>query len=486
MFKHAWTQEVAYGSLLIERRKQVHERAAEAIELMFADHLEDHLTELAHHFSRGDSISKAVEYLGQAGQQAIRRSAYADATGSLNSAISLLQKLPDSRERAQREVRLELARARAMAIEIGSAREIEQAMVRARELCERFGFAQELSSALLGLCGQHGGRGRFQTVYELAEEVQRRAQAAQDRGPLLSAVAIMGMAQHEMGEFLLARNHLETTISLYDREGDEPVGLRTVYDAGVGGRYYACATLWHLGYPEQALRRSNEAVALAQELSSPLNLAMAKYAVGHQYLLRREARAAQGIAERLIAHCSEQGFTYWLAGANRLRGWALTQQGNTEEALAQMRKGPASLRATWEKLVTRLDRIELIDAWIRIARLGERPDTLSEMLAVAGENENGYLGADINRLKGELLLRQHNSNVAEAESCFRRAIEVARKQSAKSLELRATMSLTRLLDKQGKRDEARVMLAEIYNWFTEGFDTADLKDAKILLDELAK
>jgi tetratricopeptide (TPR) repeat protein len=483
-FKHALTHQVAYDSLLIARRKEIHERAAEAIESMFADHLEDHLIELAHHYSRGDNVNKAVEYLGQAGQQAIQRSAHANAISSLNSAISLLQSLPESRERAQREVRLELTRARAMAIEYGSAPELQQVMVRARELCERFGFAQELSSALLGLCGQHGAQGRFQTVYELAEEVQRRAQAAQDRGPLLSAVAIMGMAEYEMGEFLLARNHLEATISLYDRERDQPVGLRAVYDAGVAARYYACATLWHLGYPEQALRRSNEAVVLAQELSSPLNLAMAKYAVGHQYLLRGEGRAAQSIAELLVALCSEQGFTHWLAGANRLRGWALTEQGNTEEALAQMRKHPASLRATWEKLVTRLDRIELIEAWIRIARLGERPDALSEMLAVAHENENGYLGADINRFKGELLLRQDNSNVAEAESCFQRAIEVARKQSAKSLELRATMSLARLVDNKGKRDEARAMLADIYNWFTEGFDTTDLKDAKALLGEL--
>jgi class 3 adenylate cyclase len=203
-FKHALTQEVAYNSLLIEKRKQLHERTAQAIESAFAGHLNDHLTGLAYHYSRTDNASKAAEYLGQVGQQAIQRSAHAEAISNLDSAISLVHRLPDSRERAQRLVRLELTRARALAI-VGQTSDVEQAFLRAREISEHLGFTQELSSALLGLCGQYIAQGKFRTVYELAGEVERRTESAQDQGPLLSAIGIMGLAEYEMGDFLLAR-----------------------------------------------------------------------------------------------------------------------------------------------------------------------------------------------------------------------------------------------------------------------------------------
>jgi tetratricopeptide (TPR) repeat protein len=483
-FKHALTQEVAYNSLLIEKRRQLHERTAQAIESAFAGHLNDHLTGLAYHYSRTDNASKAAEYLGQVGQQAIQRSAHAEAISNLDSAISLLHGLPDSRDRAQRLVRLELTRARALAIN-GQTSDVEQAFLRAREVSEHLGFTEELSSALLGLCGQYLAHGKFRTVYELAVEVERRAESAQDQGPLLSARGIMGAAEYEMGDFLLARNHLETAISHYDRRRDKPVGVRTVYSPEVATRYYAGATLWCVGYPEQALMRSNEAVALAQELSNPLDLASAGFHSGHLHLLRGEALAAQGIAERTITLCSEQGLTYWLAQAGRLRAWALIEQGFTEEGMARIQNYLRSPRTIWQRLVRRVDRVQLIDAWIRTARLNHECGAVGEMLAVANENENGYLAADIYRLKGELQTGEGDSGVSEAESYFRWSIDIAQKQSAKSIELRAATSLARLLAPFSRRDEARIMLAEIYNWFTEGFDTADLKDAKALLDELS-
>jgi len=352
-------------------------------------------------------------------------------------------------------------------------------------LSERLSYAPELLSALLGLSGQYLAQGKFRRVYELAEELQRLAQAVHDPGLLLRALTLMGSAEFEMGEFLLAKNHLETAISLYDRQREGSlVGLRTVYDPGVACLGYAGATLWHLGYPDQALTRSDEAFALAQELSNPLNLALAELLRGYVRMLRREARAAQDIAERALALCSEQGFTFLFAGADRLQSWALIDQGNTAEAIAQMQKDVASLQAAWKGRLGRSARIMLIEAWIKIARVVERLSAASEMLAIADENQNGYQGADISRLKGELLLSQGRSKLIEAESCFQRAIEIARKQSAKSIELCATTSLARLLAKQDRRDEARAMLADIYNWFTEGFATAHLKDAKALLEEL--
>jgi predicted ATPase len=185
-----------------------------------------------------------------------------------------------------------------------------------------------------------------------------------------------------------------------------------------------------------------------------------------------------------MALSTEHGFIFWLAEANILHGWAMAEQGRNQEAIAQIQEGLAALRTVGAEVERPLDLSLLAEACMKTGRLDDGLSALTEALAVADEREARVYEAEAHRLKGELLLKQNNSNAAEAQSCFQRAIEIARKQSAKSWELRATMSFARLLDKQGKRDEARAMLADIYGWFTEGFDTADLKDAKALLDEL--
>jgi predicted ATPase len=243
-------------------------------------------------------------------------------------------------------------------------------------------------------------------------------------------------------------------------------------------------TLWQLGYPDQALTRGNEALALAQRLSHPFNLAYAEFFVGVLRQLRREARAAQEHAESGIALSTEHGFIELLADATALRGWAMAQHGRNEEAIAQIQEGLAASHAIGVELWRPYFLCLLAEAYMETGRLDDGLSALTEGLATAEEHEDRHNQAEIHRLKGELLLKQDDSNATEAHGCFRRAIEIARKQSAKSLELRATMSLARPLANQGKRDEARAMLAKIYNWFTEGFDTADLKDVKALLDEL--
>jgi predicted ATPase len=223
---------------------------------------------------------------------------------------------------------------------------------------------------------------------------------------------------------------------------------------------------------------------LAQGLSHPFSLAWAESFVGilHQY--RREARAAQETAESAIALSTERGFTLLLALATGLRGWAMAEQGRNEEGIEQIQEGLAESRAVGAELLRPYHLCVLAEACMETGRLHDGLNALTEALAAADEHENRHYEAEMHRLQGELLLRQHDSNTAEAQRCFERAIEVARQQSAKSWELRATTSLARLLREQGKRDEARTMLAEIYGWFTEGFGTRDLKDAKALLDEL--
>jgi len=243
--------------------------------------------------------------------------------------------------------------------------------------------------------------------------------------------------------------------------------------------------LWVLGYPDQALKRANEAVEFSQALSHPLSMAGAEFFLGVVQQHRHEVRAAQKAAERAIALSAEHGFSFWSAVATILRGWAMAQQGLTEQGIAQMEEGLAAFHATgagtgrphWLSL--------LAETCIESGRLSDGLSVLAEAQAFADETGAREYEAERYRLKGELLLKQDDSYGAEAQSCFLRAIEIARRESARSWELRATMSLARLLAKQGKRDEARTMLAEIYGWFTEGFDTADLKDARALLDELS-
>jgi adenylate cyclase len=267
-------------------------------------------------------------------------------------------------------------------------------------------------------------------------------------------------------------------LSLYDPERHRQL---TTFggDARINPLSYAAATLWVLGYPDQALKRSNEAIELAHALSHPHDLAFAEAFSSLFQQLRRDARATQAAAERLIALSVEHGFTFWSSQATIIRGCAITEQGRNEAGIAQMQEGLAALRAAGPR--PQYLRF-LAKACIETGRLDEGQSALTEALAAADEHEVRDIEAELHRLKGELLLKQNHT--ADAESCFRRAIEIARTQGAKSWELRATMSLARLLDKQGRRDEARTMLAEIYHWFTEGFDTADLKDAKTLLDGL--
>jgi predicted ATPase len=486
VFKHALTQEVAYNSVLIERRKLLHERAGVALESIFAEQLDDHLGDLAHHYGRSDNVAKAVEYLGRAGQQALQRSVHADAINRLTAAIDLLERLPDGPERSQRELLLQLAVGPALiAIKGYAAPETERAYTRARELCERVGDPPELFRALVGLWVVYSVQGELRTAYELAGQLLRRAQSAHDPALRTYAQMALGQTTFRMGELIRSREHLEMAICLYDPERYRPLGLRYgAVNSEVSSLSYAAGTLWQLGYPDQALKRLNEALTLVQALSHPQSLAWAATFVGILRQYRREARAAQEAAEGAIVLSAERGFTDLLAYATTLRGWAMAEQERKEEGIALIQEGLAATRATGAELWRPYFLSLLAEACMETGRFDEGLSALAEALAAADKHEIRHYEAEMHRLKGELLLKQDDSKTAEAQNCFRRAVEIARKQSAKSLELRAATSFARLLAKQGKGGEAREMLAAIYGWFTEGFDTADLKDAKTLLDEL--
>jgi predicted ATPase len=485
IFKHALTQEVAYNSLLIERRKQLHERAGQALESIFTDQLDNHLSQLAHHYSHSDNTDKAIEYLSRAGQQALQRSAHDDAISGLSAAIDLLQRLPDGPERLQRELPLQMALGSVLsAIKGWASLEVERALTRARELCEHLGDRPEFFFVLFGLFVAYYIRGELRMAYQLAEQLRERAQSENDSTHLLLAHNALGSACFDMGKLLPAREHKETSISLYDLTRHGPVALSTSFDLKGFAMSYVAMTLWLLGYPDQALKRANEAVEFTKTLSHPLTLAGVEFFLGIVEYFRREAPTTQMSAERAIALSAEHGFTFWLAVAKILRGWAMVQQGLNEERIAQMEEGLAAYRDTRSEIARPRWLSLLAEGCMPSGRLNDGLVALAEALAVTNETEGRQYEAEIYRLKGELLLRRDDPGIPEAWTCFQQAIEISRKQSAKSLELRATMSLTRLLAHQGRRDEAGMMLSEIYGWFTEGFGTADLREAKALLEEL--
>jgi predicted ATPase/class 3 adenylate cyclase len=485
VFKHALTQEVAYNSLLIERRKQLHEGAGQALESIFSGQLDDHLGQLAHHYSHSDNLDKAIKYLGRAGQQALQRSAYADAINDLTAAIDLLQKLPDGSGLTQLELPLQLALGQTFIVQKGwAAQEVERAFTRAREICAGQGDPSELFPALFGLYSMYHVRGAFRSARQRAHELLQRAQGAQDSSLMVLGHYAVGLTSLHTGELLLAKKHQDIMLSIYDQERDSHLVSVIGVDARVACLSYASWTLWHLGYSDQAVERSKEAVALARSLSHPNSLASAEGFSVYGYVLRREPHEVLESAERVIAFSAQHGLGAWLLFTPIHRSRAMSQLGRHQEGITQMRQAMAIAHAAGVDIGRSHYLCQFAETCMTPDRLDEALDAVKEALVTAeAQEERDYL-PEIHRVKGELLLRQDDSNTAEAENCFRLAIEIARHQSAKSWELRATSSLARLLAKQGRRDEARTMLAHIYNWFTEGFDTADLKDAKALLDEL--
>jgi predicted ATPase len=487
IFKRALTQEVAYNSVLMGRRRELHERTAAALETLYASSIEEHLAELAHHYRHSENIAKAVEYLGRTGQQAAQHSAYADAVNHLTAAIDLLQRIPESPERIQRELLLQLTAGPALIATKGRGKEMEQAYTRARELCALLGDPlEELFPVLYGLMAAHLMRGDLRKSYQFGEQLLQGAEGAHDATLLLYARYALGTSANLMGNFLSAREHAEVAIVLYDPELHRPLTARYEgVDAGVLNFWLAALTLWVLGYPEQALKRGGEAIALAERLSHPQSLCRAGMFSGVLHQLFRNVRGVQHAAEGVIALGAEHGITESLPFVTIHRGWALAAQGRHEEGIALIHEGLTMFRAAGVEAVRTSHLNLLAEACVEATRFNDGLSAVTEALAVANENEERFYEAETHRLKGELLLRYDDSQSAEAHSCFERAIEIARQQSAKSWELRATMSLAHLLAKEGHRDEARTMLANIYNWFTEGFDTTDLKNAKQLLAQLA-
>jgi predicted ATPase len=441
--------------------------------------------ELAVHFEQGRDADRALRHLQYAADNVLRRSAHADAITHLTRALALLTALPETTARAQREMVLQTTLGPALMATKGyAAAEVASAYARARELCRQMGETPQLFQALWGLWYFHLVRAEFQTAHELGAQLLHVAQRVQAPALLLVAHRVLGQTLAFLGEFSTARGHLEREMILYDPEQHRASVSLYGQDQGVVCRSWAALTLWGLGYPDQALRCSREALTLAQELAHPFSLAYAMCFAGKFCQLRRDVQAAQAWAMAAMALCTEQGFALYLARGTILQGWAMAEQGQGAAGLAQMRQGLVAYQATGAAVFRPYYLASLAEAYGKVGQAGEGLALLGEALAAVHKTGERFCEAELYRLKGELLLVCSAENHGEAETCFQHALAVARHQQARAWDLRAAMSLSRLWQSQGKRAAARELLAPIYGWFTEGFDTADLQDAKALLEAL--
>jgi len=486
-FKHALTHEVAYGSVLQERRRALHACIVEAIEKLYSDRQSEQIERLAHHAVRAELWEAAVEYLHQAGNKAAARSATQEAIAYFEQALDTLKRLPESRHIIEKtiDIRVDLGPTVISKRGFGET-DVEENYTKARELCERLGNTPRLFPVLWGLARFHDVRGDYKVGRELGEQLLTVAQAGGDSGLLLQAHHELWANLSAVGELLVARTHLEEGFTLYDRHKHRHHAfLYGGHDPGVCCAYHAAQVFWLLGYPDRALRQSQDALALARDLCHPATVIHTLFFVAwfHQYL--GESQAVQDRIEEGMSLSTEQGFSRWLDEATFLRGWLLAEEGRQEIGIEQMLKVVTGARA--RKSTGRFDAhcaALLAESYGKTGRTSEGLNVVRDAMAITQKTQSRHYDAELHRIKGELLLGQ--SDQQQAEICFQQAIGVARSQSAKSLELRAAMSLSRLWQKQGKKDDARTLLAEIYGWFTEGFDTADLKQAKVLLEELAQ
>jgi len=490
-FRHALFQRYLYSGLDQVERAYLHNQVGTALEQVYSvqeSGLTGEITEiapqLARHFQEARNASKAIHYLQQAGERAVQLSAYREATAQLTEGLTLLASEPGYPDRSRQELALQLTLGMAQVGLVGYGPEAQKAYAKARRLAQELGETTELCRVTGELAILYYVWAEHQRARELAEQTLSLAKQTQE--PLLAAMAhtYLGFILFALGEFGSARGHLQQVIEIYDPERHHRafISLRGS-DFGLSAlAYYACC-LWCLGYPDQAAGLSKRALALARELDHSFSLTdVLAYAGCVLNEMLQDVRPLAQSADELMRLATEK-VRGWLATATSLHGGALAMQGYLEDSIAEMRKGLELRQHGHEQCYETGCYCSLARAQLRAGHTEESLGTLAQALAQIEQTDERYTEAEIYRLHGVSLLTQGNE--AEAETSLRKAIEIARRQGAKSWELRATTSLARLWRDQGRREEAQQLLAEIYGWFTEGFDTSDLVDAKALLDELA-
>ncbi len=487
-FKHALIQDAAYNSLPKRRRQTMHWQTAQVLAAQFPEIVTSQPELLAQHFTAANLTEQAVSYWQQAGQLAVRRSAHQEAMGHFTTGLALLNMLPKTAARARQEIAIRLALGPVLRVIKGQqAPEIGLHYARAVELCQRFGDTHYLFPALWRLQRAHLLRPELQKAREAAEHLLLQARDQQDNGLIIVAQLALGSTLYYLGEPALAAAHATDGMALYDPLLHHP--LTMLYggmDPGVSCQVHASSALWLLGYSNQALLQSQAAVAQARKLSHHFALVQALLYAGLQHQRRREASQVLELAATMITLATEHGFFAHLEMGRILRGWSLCAEGHHEAGLASAQKGLKSLPAIGGKLGRPTWLSLLAVVYGQIVQPTEGLHILANALTHVAETGENCWQAELYRLRGELLLQTtHRIQVAESkpEACFLRALDIARQQQAKSLELRAATSLARLWQWE-QCQAAYDVLAPVYQWFTEGADTADLQEASNLLATL--
>jgi class 3 adenylate cyclase/predicted ATPase len=481
VFKHALTQEVAYNSLLLERRKTLHERIAQAIEAQFGDSIDEHLADLSYHYSRSGNDSRAIDYLIRTAEQAQQRSAYSQAAVYLQQALTRLDNQPAGPDRYRKEFAIHAGLGDAAIVMSGyAAAEYEYHLARRYELAQRLGDTTQIFYALVGMSVLSAFRLELSKAHDIGLKLLGIADHEHDPDMQLQAHGSLANILWLMGDFIGSLAHSEKGLGSFPYQQHLAAGNEHMRAACL---LYAALSTAALGYPDKGLRRALEFRAWASDRGQLLPLAFALNALATISAWRGEGAQSLDYAEALLTLAADHGFSNWHSFGQIGQGLALAELGRADEGIARIKAALASLEATGA-LIPGWAYSSLAFAFLAAGQAKDGLRVTTKALEMAAKTADAEAEAELHRLHGELLLMDEPTNRVAAEASFRVAIEEARRQSAKSAELRATVSLARLLAKQDKRSEARAELADIFGWFTEGFDTADLKDAKALLEEL--
>ena len=482
-FKHALVQDAAHGSLLRGTRQQLHAQIAEALETHSPELVDSQPELLAQHYAEAGLVEKSVASWDKAARRSAARSAIAEAAAQFQKALDQLALLPDTPERQRQELDLRSGLgAVLLAVKGYAAPETGHASARARELWEQLGSPSEFLRVPFGQSRFHAMRGEYDLALRLDEDLLRLSRQRNDSGGLVLGHTSAGNNLWFVGRFASSRSHLEEVLALYDPISHRSLVHQAGYHPQLASQAILGIVLYCLGYPEQASAWSSAAIAEARSLAHPPSLASSLVLGAFPPLLGGDDSVLGERAEQLVAVTTEQGFAFWGAAGTVYRGWVKVKNGDVAEGISLLRSGSSAYRATGADTAVPYFLALLARACKIAGQVQEAVTRLDDALQIVERTGERWFAAELNRHKGQLLLRQGHTEAAEELYC--KALSIAREQEAKLWQLRAAASLARLRRDQGRPAEARDLLAPVYGWFTEGFDTADLKEAKALLDEL--
>lgn len=491
VFQHILFQKYLYNSLDKVERIHLHEEVGNTLESLYGEQADEISVQLAWHFQEAGLLPKALEYFAKSGNKALHLSAYTETIDHFKKALDILKTLPPTPERDQHELSFQIALAASLqAMQGYGPPEVVATFGRIQELCQKMAESPQIFYALYFLANFHWLRAEHDTAFEFTQQMMSLAQKTDDPLSLALSHSLQGNLSFNIGRLSSALEHLDHMNTFYDPKEHSYLAFIYGQDPGLISWCSTVCVLWCLGYPDQAEEQSKKMLAAARQMDHPFSFVSALAFNTLFHLLRRDVGALDERGKELTALAEEKGFVFFVGVGLFKMGWVLVRQGRIEEGIARIHQGLDLYRAGGVRFTLTDLFGSLAEAYGMAGKIEKGLEFMSQALAEVERGGERYYEAELYRLKGELLLKKaekkdRTTSEKEAEACFQKSFAVARMQKAKSFELRTAISLGQLLNKQGKRSEAKKLLKDIYGWFTEGFDTADLKEAKALLEELS-